>query len=560
VLDSGSLAEAMRASMAVPGVFTPVSLNEHLLVDGGIVKNLPVDVVKAMGADVVIAIDVSRPLKDPEELGNPLSILNQMIALQMLKATETQRDLAKLLVITDLEEYSSTDFSKGADIIALGEKSVRARLDDFQRLAEEVRASRPSDRGILERVRREARDVMIEDIVIEGNTLGNEQLLLKQLDEQIGQPLQPELLERKIEEIFSTGKYETVKFSLLPNGDQGKILKLDLQEREQNLHFLRFGMNYEARMDDAEEDKMVLLLNATLNNLSGPGSSWTTDIQFVNINKIQSEYIQPMGKGFFLAPSFYTSQDFQTIYENKKSVARYDADDLGFGFRVGTFLRRFGEFSLGGKFELIDVAPTLAALEESFPRFNEKVLALEVRSHLDMLNTYPFPTSGRTVTMKYLLASIDSVNKVDYHRFRLDYAGYYSFGNRKNTLGLRLQLGSDFRSGLPIYRNFRLGGRDSFVGYKIDELIGVHLGTVSLEYRRKIYQLPSTVGGGIFAIAIANVGNVWESFEAISDDFELRYGGSVGIGVDTVIGPVSADFAMGNGGRQTIYVNIGHKF
>jgi len=72
--------------------------------------------------------------------------------------------------------------------------------------------------------------------------------------------------------------------------------------------------------------------------------------------------------------------------------------------------------------------------------------------------------------------------------------------------------------------------------------------------------LPSAVGGGIFAIGIANVGNAWESFEALSKDFDVRYGGSVGIGVDTVLGPVTADFAMGNGGRQTVYVNIGYKF
>ena len=559
IMDRGSLADAMRASMAVPGFFPPVSLDGHLLVDGGIVKNLPVDVVKAMGADVVIAIDVSSPLKHADELGNPLSILNQMIALQMFNATEKQRAQAKLLVITDLEHYSSADFSEAADIIALGETSVRAQFDDFQQLAQEVQASRESGRGILARIRNEARDIMIQDIVIEGNTLDDEQLLLKQFAEQVGQPLQPELLEQRIEEIFSSGKYETVKFSLLPNGEEGKVLKLSLQERQQGLHFLRFGMNYEARVNDAEEDKMVLLLSASLNNVTGPGSSWTSDLQFVNVTKIQSEYIQPVGKGFFVAPRAYLSQDFQTLYENKRSIARYDTDDVGFGVRAGTFLRRLGEFSLGVVFERIDVVPTSKALEDAFPRFNENVSMLNLRSHLDMLDTFPFPTSGRIVTMEYQWATPELGGDVEYHRFKLDFSRYYSF-QQGNTLGLRLQLGTDFRSGLPAYKHFDFGGRDSFVGYKIDELTGVHLGVLSLEYRYAFYQLPSAVGGDIFAIAIANVGNTWESYEDLSEEFDVRYGGSIGIGINTVLGPVSADFAMGNGGRQAIYVNIGYKF
>lgn len=559
VLEQGILADAMRASMAVPGVFTPVELDGHLLVDGGIVKNLPVDIVKAMGADVVIAIDVSSPLKDADELGNPLSILNQMIALQMLKATEAQRREADLLVITDLDSYSSSSFGSAAEIVALGEESVRTKFDDVQQLAERVRANRESSRDILARIRDEARDVVVQDIIIAGNTLEDDQLLRKQLEEQIGRPLQPELLEQKIEEIFSSGKYETVKFSLLSNGAEGKVLQLNLQEREQGLHFVRFSMNYEARMDDAEEDKMVLLVSASLNNLTGPGSSWTTELQFVNVTKVQTDYIQPIGKGFFLAPSAYLTQDFQTLYQHKRPVARYDNDDVGLGFRIGTFLRRLGEFSLGAIFEQIEVAPSSAALEERFPRFKENVTMLQLRSHLDMLNTFPFPTSGRIVTMDYQWATPDMGGDVEYHRFQIDYGRYYALRPR-HTLGFRLQLGSDFDSGLPTYKHFRFGGRDSFVGYKIDELTGVHLGAFALEYRYKLYELPSAVGGGIFATAIANVGNAWDSFDALSDEFDVRYGGSAGISVDTVLGPMSADFAMGDGGRQTVYINIGYKF
>jgi NTE family protein len=558
ILDHGSLPDAMRASMAVPGVFTPVTINGHLLVDGGVVKNLPVDVAKNMGADVIVAIDVSTPLRGKEKLGNPLSILNQMIGLQILKSTEEQRRLADLVIITDLGEYSSSSFGNGPEIIALGEESTRAKLDDLQNLLQKIRETRPSSRVVPSMVAQDVEDVYIEDIVVEGNVTGNEQILLRQLQEQKEQKLDPDLLEQKITEIFSTGKYETVKFALAPGNQDGKILKLQLQEREQGAHLLRFGMNYESRFDDTEEDKMIFLANATLNNFTGSGSYWSTDLQFVNVTKIESEYFQPLGKGFFVAPFVYNSNDFQTIYEDKESIARYDKDERGVGLRLGTFIRRVGEVSIGYLLEDVSMSATVA-LGEDFPEFQETVTSFTARSRLDLLDRFPFPTSGRMLNIDYQMASKELGGEVDFHKLSLEYWGYFTLGKR-NTFGLRLNAGTSFHTKLRPYNPFFLGGRDSFVGYKVEEGLGSHLGVVTLEYRYQFYQLPSTVGGGIFVIATGNVGNVWNTVDEMTDDFSVRYGGSLGIGVDTILGPVRADFAMADGGRQVIYLNIGYRF
>lgn len=558
ILDQGSLADAMRASMAVPGIFTPITVNKHLLVDGGVVKNLPVDVAQQMGADIVIAIDVSSPLKGSEELGNPLSILNQMIALQILKATQEQRELADIVILADLGEYSSTDFGSGPEIIALGEQSARASLEELQQLAGRINATGPRNRILVSSVVQDVKDIYVKDIVIEGSTIVDERLLLRQLQEQKGKPLNPELLEQKITEIFSTGNYETVKFTLVPATGDGKILKLQLDERKQGMHFLRFGMNYASRFDDAEEDKMIFLLNATLNNLTGPGSSWSTDLQFVNVTKVDTEYVQPLVKGVYLAHRAYRFEDFQPIYENKQSIGRYDKDEWGIDIRLGTFLRRFGDISVGYWFENVDITPTVGE-EQTLPRFAKIVGSLTLRSHLDLLDTFPFPTSGRMLHLDYQMATPELGSEVEFHRLAAKYWRYYAAGPR-HTVGLRFHLGTDFKTEMPCYKHFTFGGRDSFAGYKVDEFTGSHLGIITLEYRYRLHQLPSAVGGGIFAIAKANVGNVWETANEISEKFSLRYGGSLGVGVDTVLGPVFADFAMGDGGRQAIYLNIGYTF
>jgi NTE family protein len=317
-------------------------------------------------------------------------------------------------------------------------------------------------------------------------------------------------------------------------------------------------MNYESRFDDVEEDKMIFLVNATLNNLTGPGSSWSTDLQFVNVNKLDTEYIQPLAKGFYLAQGAYLFEDFQAIYDNKRAIGRYDKDERGLVFRVGTFLRRFGEISLGFLLEDVDMTSTVDG-NQKISKFTDMVSSLTLQSHLDLLDTYPFPTSGRTVHIDYQMASSKLGGDVDFHRLAMEYSRYYAIGKR-NSIGLQLRLGSDFKTEMPIHKQFILGGRDSFAGYKVEELVGPHLGIAALEYRYRLHQLPSAVGGGIFAIARANVGNVWATAKEITEDFSVRYGGSLGVGVDTVMGPVFADFAMGDGGRQAIYLNIGYTF
>lgn len=559
VLDHGSLADTMRASMSVPGLFTPITIDGHLLVDGGVINNLPVDVAKRMGADIVIAVDISTPLKSQEELGNPIAILNQMVGLQMVKATEKQRKLADIVIIPDLKNYSSSSFGNAVEISTLGEEAARARFDDLRQLAEKISQTRPKSRAVPTAVTQNIEQPFIEDVDIAGSTSENKPLLLKQLEVYKGKSLDPNLLEQKITEIFSTGKYETVKFTLENGSENGKILTLHLQDQKQGRNMIRVGLNYESRFDDADEDKIVFLFNADCNNLTGPGSSWSTDLQFVNVLKVESEYFQPLFKGFFLAPLASYSDDYQLIYEQKESVARYNNKETGFGVRVGTFISRIGEVSLGYLLEDIDAAPSTDAEKERFAKFHETVTSITFRSRIDSLDTFPFAHSGGMLNIDYQFASKKLGGKASFHRLLADYWRYFPLSDR-STFGVNLRLGTDFDSDIREYKYFLLGGRDSFVGYKVEELRGAHVGALTLEYRYKIQELPSAVGGGIFATVTGNIGNAWKSYNDMTKDFSLRYGGSLGIGVDTILGPIRADFSMGDEGRRNIYLNIGYKF
>ena len=564
ILDRGSLADAMRASMSVPGFFTPVDIDGRLLVDGGVVNNLPVDVMQKMGADIIIAVDVSSDLVDREKLGNPLAILNQMIGLQILKATEKNRELADLLIMTDLEDYTSTDFNKGLEMSVLGEQSTRKHLEELQALLTEIKKTRPTSRSVPKSLLTKYQDMYIEDVVLTGD-VQRDTSIMKYFQQYENASIDPEFLERTVSSIFSTGNYESVKFSLTPGQDEhGRVFNLKLQEKAVNPHLFRFGMYYETRQG-AADDKMVMLLNATFNDLTGRGSWWSTDFEFVNVNKLQTQYFQPLFKGVFALPILYDSGDFQIVYRDQDADGRYDIDQTGGTFSLGTLLPRIGAVMVGYNFEAVTTKLIAESIPpEEYPETDGTVSSIQVQNSLDRLDDFPFPHSGGLFELYYEWADKQLGGTVGFHKLSADYWRYFSLATH-HTLGAHLQLGSDFRSGLPAYREFLLGGRYSFVGYKAEEVRGKSIATLGLEYRYKFFELPAPIGKGIFATLIGNIGNAWRSLDELVAEIENstynpRYGGSIGLAMDTFLGPVTLDFALGDEGRQVFYFNIGTKF
>ena len=136
VLKKGSLSEAMRASMAIPSIFTPIEIDGRLLVDGGVIRNLPVSDAREMGADIIIAVDVGAPLYKKDELKSVMNIMDQSVSLLGARSTKEQQLLSDILLAPDIKGFSSSDFKRGKELIALGENTARLALPEMKALAE----------------------------------------------------------------------------------------------------------------------------------------------------------------------------------------------------------------------------------------------------------------------------------------------------------------------------------------------------------------------------------------------------------------------------------------
>ena len=215
VMDRGDLSIAMRASMSAPGVFAPVELNGQLLVDGGLAENLPVNVARAMRADILIVSDVSFPLQPRAALDSALSISNQMLAILVRKDSDRQRaslSAQDILIEPDLGSTPATDFTAAGSVIARGEEAARSAIAVLS-------AYGVGDAAYGEYLaRRSAREPglpAIRFVRVDPQSKRYEKTILAEMQPLVGKPLDLDEVGKRITELYGLGMFETLDYTLV---------------------------------------------------------------------------------------------------------------------------------------------------------------------------------------------------------------------------------------------------------------------------------------------------------------------------------------------------------
>ncbi len=231
VLKSGSLAKAMRATMAIPTIFSPVEWGDSLLVDGGLVNNLPVDVVREMGADVVIAIDVGTPLKKREQLNSALDILEQSISMLGLDLWRKNIEKADILISPDITGFTVADFGndKIEKIIQIGNHAARQSLPELIAMKEKYNLQQVENSANLEFLAKRAR---IHSLQITGYTSRPFKSIYEELNLKPGDVFDPTLLNSRIAEIRASGHFENIHYEIIPMSDGFVRLLIRIKERQ----------------------------------------------------------------------------------------------------------------------------------------------------------------------------------------------------------------------------------------------------------------------------------------------------------------------------------------
>lgn len=557
VFDRGRLPDAMRASMSVPGAIAPYPIGDKIYLDGGLTRNLPVDVVRRMGANIVIAVNISSPLLKRHEIQSIVGVSLQMINIlteQNMRESLESLDPTDFLISPALDTIGSTDFNLVADAITLGAAATRELAPVLSKLsvsAPEFAAHR--NMQVARAAVPYAATDRIDEIRVAGLRLANEQELKRTLGVKPGDPVDFKKLNVGISRVYGSGYFERVNYGLITEGNRN-ILEVNAVEKPWGPNYLRFGVTMAA--DTAGEGRFNLLLRYQQTQFNSAGAEWRHDLQVGRDNRFASQFQQPFGgagiaNALSIVPAAEISRRPIDLYLDGKRAGQYRITGKTASFDFGADLGLNAIARLGVVRGDTDASVSIGAL---LPDFKSRQGGIRFRLLYDNLDDANFPRAGRVVGLDYL-ASIKSFGATDeFRKAEFNYHDNVSFG--RHTISVAARFGRISGGVAPIFDQFSLGGFLQLSGYRPGELIGETVSFGRVAYYQQMSNLQNPFGKHIYAGVSAEVGRASGIVSFLSDG---KVKSSVGLfaGFDTVLGPLFLGFGKAPQRSANFYFFLG---
>lgn len=554
-LGSGQLAVAARASMAVPGFFTPVELDGKALVDGGIANNLPVDIALQMGAERLIVVDLLADLKTKDQLGGVLGISGQIISILLQQNSDLQRKNMRsgdLLLVPDLKGYGATDFQKATEIFARGEtvalqnvKALRrfsvseAEYQAFKRRREQLKSEEP----------------VITAVRLDSDIPARDEEILEDFEFQIGKPLDTLQVEQAIGTQYKDGDLASLSYKVEKDDAGNNVLALQARKPTWYDQYLQFGFSLQ---DDFQGDSAYqLAMAARFNELNAAGAFLDTRLDIGWRPMFELDYYQPLAQNsnYFVNPIVTLDRYQIPVRIDGDMIAEFQRNRAVAGLGLGRKLGKSGEIQAGVRRGNGDVERHIG--DPSLPEGSYQIGDYFGSIAVDSFDTPDFPRKGELFTFN-VHYNTDQLGSSDNFTQMSGTAGKpLTFG--PNTVLLSTDYGVSLDS-IPANRVFVLGGMFDLSGYQPGALAASDFVVGRVAYYRELASL-----GGAFAklnlfggssIELASV----RSDVGVIDDNTGIVAGSLFLGADTPIVPLYLAAGMNNDNEASLYLNIGRIF
>jgi NTE family protein len=549
VLKEGSLSRSLRATMSIPGMFTPVEIGGKILADGGVLNNVPTDVVKEMGAEVVIAVDIGTPLGDKGSLDHLFGVLGQTNGVATAENIRRNLRLADLLISPDLEKYSLLDFKASAAIADLGYKGAEQKA----RLLEGLSLSEKEWQQHLARRRgRVLTDVPVPEFVkVEGSPSTAIRGIAKGLAKLEGKPIDPQVLRNELTKVWGAGRYETLNYGWVRENEKTGLL-IRAQEKSYGPPFLDLGLL--ANNTTTDDTEVNLLARLTLQDVGRADAEWRSDFSLGSRILIGTEYFRPLGGSrFFVAPNASYDNLQQNIFVGGDKIAEYKQKTAKGGVDLGYSLSSKSEVRLGTSIGHLNGERTVG--DPVLPNVGGTESAATFRWNYFGQNSPQFPTRGLLLrsNVGYFFkspgveAGFPQAETRAIYAYRLD---------EQNILIFSGAGGTTFNKTASPFQKFVLGGLFRLSGYGRGEFRGDHYLFGELGYLRRLYRLPSFLGGSLYASGWYDGGSAFDDLDSAS----YHMSGTGGLLVETKLGPVFVGGSWAEGGRGKFYLALGRIF
>jgi NTE family protein len=551
-LKDGSLASALRATMSIPGMFPPVERDGRVLVDGGLLNNVPTGLVQEMNADVVIAVDIGTPLGDLKTIETLGGILRQASIVMTMDNDRRNLLLASVIITPDLGDHSILDFAAIDELIRLGYQGAEAKSAFLQKLA--VDEASWHRHVAARQTRRISRIPVPAAIRITGIAEGAQAPMRRLLEKFIGKELDTEQLEATLTLLIGQGRYESLDYQFVRSGNEpsADVLLISAKEKPYAPPTLDFGLQLEG--SDIDAIHFNIGTRVTLYDIGKYGSEWRNDIRFGHKALLASEYLHPIGlRGLFMASQGYFARSVENLFSTTGGrVGDYQTNRIGLRADLG-YLTRRTEFRTG--YEIGRFTADVHSGQPPVPSFNGAVSLARLRWAFDGTDSATVPSRGLRFSAEGRWFLQAPLAMSGFPQAEIKALLFQPMSSRGSML-VGAQLGTTFSKDAPSEMMFTLGGPFRLGAYDSQEFRGSHYFLASLGYRHQVGDLSSLLGGRIYGIAWFDAGGAYMDFNSPA----IQYQGSAGLMMDTQLGRLALIGAVGKGGAGKFYITFGTCF
>ncbi len=553
VLDKGNLAPALRASMAVPGAFVPSEVDGALLADGGLVRNLGVDVARELGAQRVIAVNLGTPLLDRDALSSVLGVTEQMIYI--LTEQNVERSLAELrpddvLIRPELKGFSAADFSGSVKSIEIGSEAVHAAAEQL----ESFRVSEQAYSDWFARRFKGGPDVRYAAVELDtsglsySNPSSAQAVFLGGAASVHGDGE----LEQGIDRLLATDDFQQVSLRT-ETRDAGSVLVVEPREKRWGPNYLRLGLNFST--DVTGDSSFTLLADHRATWLNASGLELRSDLALGARSAIGVELFQPLNamRNVFLSGRLSWNSTVESLYlsDQEPAVARFRITENAARIELGRYVGNYGELRAGYSYSGTSSSRDLGVPGIDLP--SERIGRVTVRGLIDRLDAWDFPRSGWFAAAEYSYADDALGGDSDYHVGEIDLQR--AFGRDRHSLTVGLRVGDAFGTSPPLSQTFSLGGFQTLSGFADGQLLGREL-----VFGRAVYGYQLGVAGSVLRLLYAGgsleAGRVGGRINGPPRD-DVVIASSLYLAADTGLGPAYLGVGVAEGGHYALYLFLG---
>tara|TARA_R100001143_G_scaffold63591_1_gene72987 strand:- start:9951 stop:12188 length:2238 start_codon:yes stop_codon:yes gene_type:complete len=546
VFNSGYLPDALRASISIPTLFTPHEIDGRKYMDGGLIRNLPVQDAIDMGANYTIAVNVGTPLMPQDSLNTLSSIITQTMLFRVLDNVEIQKNLADYYIdVEELNSYNASDFDLSERFIEIGKEVGQKHIEKFKELAALQSVPPQARPGISD-----AGKLPISQLNIEGNTIYDDEFIRNLLEFIPELSLSPEMIEDKINRLYSSQYIDLVTYRIIPNDDYFYSLNIKIHENIQDE--FKVGLRYES------PTKASILLGSSFHNLIHDGSLTRTEVRLGNRMQVKLDhaYYGPLESRFALLLSTEYQSEVIEWYNKRTRVSSFKNELIRLEMSGANYFSTNNMVALGIRKDFnthTDVINSSGILAT-----DSNYHALFLRFMRDRLNRKSYPSNGERLIIEGFYSDEIFFSPIKFLSSNFYYTGWYPI-NDVTSLNNTLMAGYTTGRELPWdywhspNRYHNILGMVRFAGvnrYRLNSR-NIQMASLGLQIEPIYHRF---IGFDIYA------GRFMENWNLDFSTGDIEYGISLTVGAQTILGPIKLIFSNSTVSNFNTELQIGYQF